>query len=51
MADRSWVLTDKARSALGLPEPAPVREIVLVPLLNIPARDDRRDLRREGARR
>lgn len=53
MADRRAPchLTDKARQALGLPTSEAIADLVLVPLLDIPARDDRRDLRREVANR
>jgi hypothetical protein len=44
---RRRVLTDSGRAALGLP---PVSDVVLVPLLDLPARDDRRD-QRQGATR
>lgn len=44
MSDRTpRVLTDDARRALGLPTVEKTADLVMVPLLDIPARDDRRD--------
>lgn len=41
---RTTVLTDKARRALGLPD-ARDSDLVLVPLLDLPMRDDAKDRR------
>lgn len=40
------VLTDKARRALGLPVDGRAVEIVMVPVLDLPMRDDEKDRRR-----
>lgn len=43
---RTTVLTDKGLRARGLPTSEKTADLVLVPLINLPARDDRKDLRR-----